>query len=300
MVTNHPKCVVQSYLLWLHDHDYNPVCTLCSCQLSDGDCIRLTCYHMYHWVCLDRHARDLPETTAPAGYTCPACKICIFPQLQLVSPVADVLRARLAAVNWGRAGLGLPLLSEDREIKPEPEPSLTLDSAVFQNHSSHTIAVSSSPTIAMSRTSSNINSNCTNTTFGSVHATANNQKLGPPYSIVNIDSSLGLSTQASRRVCETYDDPKDISYDHDENKYQRKSAIEWILRWWKLIPAKAPVRRRTAGSLYKRYAVLTVIGILFFVGIILLFSWLGRMATDGDPSFDLIANPNVKFGQDSN
>lgn len=191
-------------------------------------------------------------------------------------------------------------LSEDREIKPEPEPSLTLDSAVFQNHSSHTIAVSSSPTIAMSRTSSNINSNCTNTTFGSVHATANNQKLGPPYSIVNIDSSLGLSTQASRRVCETYDDPKDISYDHDENKYQRKSAIEWILRWWKLIPAKAPVRRRTAGSLYKRYAILTVIGILFFVGIILLFSWLGRMATDGDPSFDLIANPNVKFGQDSN
>lgn len=101
---------MQSYLLWLHDHDYNPICTLCSDKLSDGDCIRLTCYHMYHWVCLDRYARDLPATTAPAGYTCPTCRVCIFPQPKLVSPVADVLREKLATVNWARAGLGLPLV----------------------------------------------------------------------------------------------------------------------------------------------------------------------------------------------
>lgn len=157
---------------------------------------------------------------------------------------------------------------------------------MFQNH---TAAAPSSPTVAMSRTNSIINSN---SIVSNVHTT--NQKLGPPYSIVNIDSSLGMSTSASRKVCEAYDDPKDISFDHDENKYQRKSAIEWFLRWWKLI-LRAPVRRKTAGSLYKRYAVITVIGILFFVGIILLFSWLGGMATDGDPSFDVIANPHVKI-----
>lgn len=154
----------------------------------------------------------------------------------------------------------------------------------------------SSPTVVMSRISSTINSN---STVGNVHVATSNQKLGPPYSVVNIDSSLGLSTQASRRVCEAYDDPKDMSFDHDENKYQRKSAIEWILRWWKLIPAKAPVRRRTAGSLYKRYAVMAIVGVLFFIGIILLFSWLGRMATDGDPSFDVMANQNLKFGEKS-
>lgn len=104
------QCIVQSYLLWLHDNDYNPVCTLCSGQLSDGDCVRLTCYHMYHWACLDQYARSLPATTAPAGYICPVCRICIFPQAKLVSPVADVLREKLAAVNWARAGLGLPLV----------------------------------------------------------------------------------------------------------------------------------------------------------------------------------------------
>lgn len=146
--------------------------------------------------------------------------------------------------------------------------------------------------VAMSRTSNTINSNSTS----NVHAT-NNQKLGPPYSVVNIDSSLGLSTQTSRRVCEAYDDPKDVSFDHDENKYQRKSAIEWILRWWKLILTKAPVRRWVASFLYKRYTVMTVVIVLFLVGLILLCSWLGRMATDGDPSFDVMANPNLRFGE---
>lgn len=96
--------------MWLHDHDYNPICTLCSVNLSEGDCVRLTCYHMYHWTCLDKYARELPATTAPAGYTCPTCKERIFPDSKLVSPVADVLREKLAGVNWARAGLGLPLV----------------------------------------------------------------------------------------------------------------------------------------------------------------------------------------------
>lgn len=182
-------------------------------------------------------------------------------------------------------------LSDDREQKPEQQrPSLTAESTLFQNH---TVIASSSPTVAMSRTSTTINSN---SIVNAVHA--NSQKLGPPYSVVNIDSSLGLSNPTSRKICEAYDDPKDVSFDHDENKYQRKSAIEWFLRWWKLI-SRAPVRRKTAGSLYKRYAVMALIGIFLFVGIILLFSWLGRMATDGDPSFDVLANPNLKFGEKS-
>lgn len=169
----------------------------------------------------------------------------------------------------------------------QDRPLIAVESTLFQNH---TVTTPASPTVAMSRTSSTINSN---STVSNVHA--NSQKLGPPYSIVNIESSLGLSTSASRKVCEAYDDPKDMSFDHDENKYQRKSAIEWFLRWWKLI-SRAPVRRKTVGSLYKRYALIIFVGILFFVGIILLFSWLGRMATDGDPSFDVLANPNVKRG----
>lgn len=59
---------------------------------------------------MDRLARELPSTTAPAGYTCPSCRSALFPATNLVSPVADVLREKLAGVNWARAGLGLPLV----------------------------------------------------------------------------------------------------------------------------------------------------------------------------------------------
>lgn len=121
----------------------------------------------------------------------------------------------------------------------------------------------------------------------------NNQKGGPPYSIVNIDLSLGLSSPMSRKVCEAYDDPKEISFDHDENKYKRKSAIEWLLRWWKLITSPPTRRKNTPGPMYKRYAVIGIIGILSFIGMLILFSWLGRMTTDGDPSYDLLANPHI-------
>ena len=102
--------MVQSYLQWLRDCDCNPVCILCNEPLKSGDCVRLTCYHVYHWPCIDTHARNLPATTAPAGYTCPTCNAGIFPESNLVSPVADVLRQKLAGVNWARAGLGLPLV----------------------------------------------------------------------------------------------------------------------------------------------------------------------------------------------
>ena len=74
---------------------------------------------VYHWVCLDKWARSLPINTAPAGYTCQTCSECIFPTENLVSPVADALRKLLSDVNWARAGLGLPLLEERSEKKPE-------------------------------------------------------------------------------------------------------------------------------------------------------------------------------------
>ena len=45
---------------------------------------------VFHWVCLDRYARNLPGETAPAGYTCPTCQDCIFPPENLVSPVAGM------------------------------------------------------------------------------------------------------------------------------------------------------------------------------------------------------------------
>ncbi|XP_055351084.1 zinc finger protein-like 1 [Paramacrobiotus metropolitanus] len=110
VVHDHNKCVIKSYLNWLEDSGYDATCPFCHRALGDSECARLTCYHLFHWSCLNRYASQLPANTAPAGYKCYTCSQCIFPKGNLASPVADALRQQLETVNWGRAGLGLPLL----------------------------------------------------------------------------------------------------------------------------------------------------------------------------------------------
>ena len=38
------QCIVQSYLQWLQDSDYNPTCSLCNDPLTSQDTVRLVCY----------------------------------------------------------------------------------------------------------------------------------------------------------------------------------------------------------------------------------------------------------------
>lgn len=38
------QCIVQSYLQWLQDSDYNPNCALCNNPLTAQDTVRLVCY----------------------------------------------------------------------------------------------------------------------------------------------------------------------------------------------------------------------------------------------------------------
>ena len=127
------QCIVQSYLQWLKDSDYDSTCTLCKVSLDLDDCIRLICYRMhannavysithtlifyvfledvFHWKCLNERESSLPANTAPGGHTCPSCYDQIFPPSNLISPVADVLRNRLRQTTWGRDDLGLLLVS---------------------------------------------------------------------------------------------------------------------------------------------------------------------------------------------
>ncbi|KAF5297077.1 hypothetical protein FQA39_LY02657 [Lamprigera yunnana] len=258
MVTNHPKCIVQSYIQWLKDSDYNPICELCTKQLVLEDCIRLTCYHVFHWSCLDSYSRQLPATTAPAGYTCPSCRSGLFPAPNLVSPVADVLKEKLAGVNWARAGLGLPLLSEDREVQPSATQILT---------------------------------------------TAPSASISPPssHSIVHVDEpgafSRGVNETFQAPARRLFQDVKEnsdyVSLDHDDDKYKRRPAGEWVRRWWKNALSVQP-RGRVGGSVYKRYCMLTILLVLGVVVLLLMLNRLGRYNTEDDPSLDPKNNPNIR------
>ena len=186
-------------------------------------------------------------------------------------------------------------LSEEREQRLVQEHESTSDeNSAFRNHKPTIPPASPSSTIATSRTNSSTH-NSVNSNINNVHA-SNNQKVGPPYSVVNIEATF--SSQTPRKVFEAYDDPKDVSFDHDENKYQRKSAIDWFLRWWKLIVRPAARRRNTTGSLYRRYVLLAVCGIILLIFVVIIFSWLGKMATDGDPSFSVFENRQINVQRD--
>eukprot|EP00049_Salpingoeca_infusionum_P005362 m.91361 g.91361 ORF g.91361 m.91361 type:complete len:121 (-) comp12944_c0_seq4:122-484(-) len=78
MVSDHPTCVVRSYKEWLNDSDYATECTLCGDERNDGrPCIRLGCYDVFHWACLEKYINTQPPTTTPAGFICPCCRVSI-------------------------------------------------------------------------------------------------------------------------------------------------------------------------------------------------------------------------------
>ncbi|XP_061721744.1 zinc finger protein-like 1 [Cydia pomonella] len=277
MVTNHPKCIIQSYLQWLQDSDYNPICEICTNSLSEGECIRLTCYHVFHWACTEARYRALPRTTAPAGYQCPSCATPVFPPQNLVSPVADVLREKLAGVNWARAGLGLPLLSEDQDLK----------AAVRRSQSPEFYASADSqrgtPVGASDDESARNN--------GAQHSIVQipDEHMYDHTSVKRSDSLQG--GQAPRKGFKAVDNAKTSTFDHDENKYKQKSTFAWISRWWKNTLPFSRVRR--AGGIYRRYWILLFV----IIAVVIVLLVLSHRDVDEENPFGFIQDEDHRILQ---
>eukprot|EP00088_Acartia_fossae_P070998 TRINITY_DN9644_c0_g1_i2.p1 TRINITY_DN9644_c0_g1~~TRINITY_DN9644_c0_g1_i2.p1 ORF type:complete len:320 (-),score=47.15 TRINITY_DN9644_c0_g1_i2:213-1172(-) len=288
MVSNHKKCVVQSYLAWLQDSDYNPDCAFCNSPLSEEECIRLTCYCLYHWNCLDNHCRNLPPTTTPEGYTCVQCDAPIFPAENLVSPVADQLRKCLQDVNWARAGLGLPLIDASKERKivpvvpmgPRPTPEGQDKSGDPMNLAHELIAAKKS-----GRSSS-----------GSGAGSSGQTNTNAAWKSSSGDTVLEFDTPASRRLGSEFSDlassPLIAGSDPDSgaNKYKRRAPTDLIFRWLRSVMKASPRGRRGFGS-WPMMVILAVIGILTLFAIL---SYLSRGGDYDDPMLDPMNNPNIR------
>jgi hypothetical protein len=108
MIESHPRCVVQSYLKWLEDSDFDPLCVFCSQSLEEGEVVRLVCFDLCHVTCVDKYAHTLPPNAPHVQYKCPKCEGPLFPPEKLVSPVAEGLRKVLSRFPWALEALGLP------------------------------------------------------------------------------------------------------------------------------------------------------------------------------------------------
>jgi len=281
MVSNHKKCVIKSYLAWLQDSDYNPDCAFCNSPLSEEECVRLTCYCLYHWNCLDNHCRNLPATTTPEGYTCVQCDALIFPAENLVSPVADELRKQLQDVNWARAGLGLPLIDATKERKPVPIPVGPRPTPEGQDMNPMNLAheLSAAKKIDQRTGSSS--------TSGQPGPSGSSWKGG--------DTVVEFDTPTSRRLGTEFPDLAASPLitgdpDSDANKYKRRAPTDLLYRWLRSVMNSGGRGRRGVGS----WPMLVIIGFIAVLTLFALLSYLSRGGDYDDPMLDPMNNPNIR------
>lgn len=288
MVKKHPNCVVQSYLQWLQDSDYDPNCPLCHQDLSEEPCVRLVCYHLFHWVCLDRYMRNLPTDTAPAGYACPSCQECIFPAEKLVSPVADALRNLLKDVNWARAGLGMPLLEDRVEKRPNFQQT---NAAIMPPPPSgpRPAPEGQSGTVTMD----GLHSGGVAAGGGTGSANNNMNIKSSDESVISFNASdpeLAHSRSYSKQLPTS---PLLLNSDHDadEDKYRRRSPLRFIARWWRTTVGHSLLRtRRLTRS--QRMFIWILIGFLALVSLMIFLSHFSS-GSSYDPMLDPMNNPNI-------
>lgn len=317
LVSNHNKCIVQSYLQWLQDSDYNPNCRLCSTPLIEQDTVRLICYDVFHWSCLNDLAARLPLHTAPAGYQCPTCQVPVFPPANLASPVADLLKEQLSTVNWARAGLGLPLIEESVRVLEDSMPNDVTDYTDWSTfdaptpepsepYPTHSYNPSPTPTpppppvqedhgdlrnngglVAPEHSTVSMVSASTSDTI-TLHAASSTRKI---YDTRDTGHSTGHCSGHSAGHSAGHSSITQIDFDDD--KYRRRPALSWFAQ----ILKNRTGAKRTSLSWKQRVFMLLLVGMLGFFTLIIIMAKLGRASADSDPNLDPLLNPNIRIGK---
>uniref|UniRef100_A0A1I7YRE2 Zinc finger protein-like 1 homolog n=1 Tax=Steinernema glaseri TaxID=37863 RepID=A0A1I7YRE2_9BILA len=266
LVDSHESCVVQSYLAWLTDSDFDPNCVLCSHLLGTGETVRLQCLHVFHWNCLNSRMKELPSTTAPAGYTCPCCKEAVFPAPNQVSPVIDRLRATLLKANWARNGLGIPILPELDSMQM-PEPVFTPQPPATPQPQP-TRSARDTPTVVE-----------VDSYIPAVETQFTSRSKG------TVTFEEPSSNEASRLLGRDADSP--------ENKYKRRPASEFLTRWFRSRMDNRGLNTPIGGGRRRLFLfILIVFALVTFFTILSRNGYLGPSADD--PMFDPKANPHIR------
>lgn len=94
VVTDHPQCVVKTYLQWLQDSEFDPNCLLCHQPFSadhhhddngagtdaiQRKVIRLPCFDLFHWDCLERELAQGDSRSSLYKSKCPLCRTPVWP-----------------------------------------------------------------------------------------------------------------------------------------------------------------------------------------------------------------------------
>uniref|UniRef100_A0A8C4N9Y3 Zinc finger protein-like 1 n=1 Tax=Eptatretus burgeri TaxID=7764 RepID=A0A8C4N9Y3_EPTBU len=297
LVANHSKCIVQSYLQWLQDSDYDATCRLCQQPLNNAETVRLICYDVFHWDCLSSAASQLPATTAPAGYQCPGCAGPIFPPLNMVSPVAMVLREMLGTASWARTSLGLPMVDESTQ-----PPIVLQESHDTTDWSTFDAIEGAAPgdSNAVSFAPGDGRFELIGDQIDRVRypGLGNEEKsyttLNIPEETMPFSGTTGTQVSAQRKAHEIVREVLQFphsSNDSDEDKYRRRPAFQWLAQWLRERSTGSQSRRQLSSR--KRCLLLSLLAILALLTFLVVMSHLGQPMLQGDPLLDPMQNPNI-------
>jgi len=327
MVNSHPACIVQPYLQWLEDSSFKAKCSFCQLNLSNEECVRLLCYHVFHWTCLNKYCSTLPPNTAPAGYTCPDCNIPIFPSSSTPSPIYMVLKKKLATTEWARIGLGLPISQQSivsnnnnnnktivtnsvnqtsTQARSNAEASNQIDnpvntiqqtfeqkknqnSNVFIHHSPHpSVGYEANEQSTNLPVSMNNVNNYLNNHLNNNHSTMINS-TDYTYSNHNNFSSFNSSSRKIMDSDHSTDRDRLIDIDIDDDKYRTRAPFDRLFRYMKFINYKHNLNPNL------RFFLTIGLFVLAALFIIYILVSLGRQTADNDPLLDPKFNPNLHF-----
>jgi len=219
---------------------------------------------------LNEYFRSFPNHTAPDGYTCPTCHTCVFPPSNLVSPVADHVRAKLSTVNWANR---LPILSPNESIINQEKQALLTET----ENNGYVIV---DPTISVNNGGH----------LGGIGGLSHHPHR-------SIDMTQGATILTTR--------PLQMDSD-DEDKYKRRSVFTWFARWLRSRQTThrkgASINNRTQISRV-RFTIYMILIILFvFVTILTVLYHLTRGDNNehldriNDPQFNPLNNPFIRVG----
>merc|ERR1711990_695308 len=273
LVQNHSKCIVQSYLNWLKDSDFSNTCPLSGRDLKSCDTIRLLSYHVFDWEALDKHFREYPPTTAPAGYKCPVSGTPLFPAENQAGPVADALREKLKTVSWARIGLGLPLIEEEQS---EEQDTNNNDSAGGDSNKTWDAPDTFNPV--------------NNRIASPLSTSTPNQKIVQitESEVVNRTSQKQLSFNQTETKVEV---DEGVDVDEGKNKYQRRKNNTFLGKLIKAHEVHPKYSDDTDMSRKTLFVLLLVV--LGGFTILLMLTKVGRKRAEHDPFLDPMNNPNI-------
>jgi hypothetical protein len=124
-----------------------------------------------------------------------------------------------------------------------------------------------------------------------------------PVAVNNVSHYLNSSNDydpsinyASSRKHERHDSTSVPLLDVDEDKYGKKSPMEFLGRWFR--SRKSAAGHRPVRLTYRRWIILIIIVIIGFFTILHYFLKYGRQSADSDLSLDPAFNPHIRISEE--